>query len=157
MLDKSISLYDGLVNYTMCNYMSPPNFTINTVSNETINWTENFRLGSMVACFIKVQDLLVGHPLWWFITSMKVIIILSLNEQYFWPNVVAIEHILLHLTSADLWPLTPIWRYHHHHQWSSGKVCQPRSTVYYIWPLLTFNLHEGRKVIILLNLHQRFF
>ena len=29
---------------------------------------------------------------------------LILNEQYFWPNVVATEHVLPHLTSVDLWP-----------------------------------------------------
>ena len=35
--------WNKAVNYTMCNYMSPPNLTINKVSNETINWTENSR------------------------------------------------------------------------------------------------------------------
>ena len=71
---------------------------------------------------------------------MKVIIIIpSFYERYFWPNLVAIEHILPHLTSID--PLT-LWGYHHH-QWSSDNVWQPWSIVHYIWPLLTFDHHEG--------------
>ena len=42
--------------------------------------------------------------LWWPLTSIKVIIILSLHQDFFWPNMVAIVHSLSHLTSDDLWP-----------------------------------------------------
>ena len=33
------------------------------------------------------------------------VVVFNFHERYFWPNVVAIEHILPHLTSVDLWPL----------------------------------------------------
>ena len=42
--------------------------------------------------------------LWWPLTSIKVIIILSLHHQFFWPNMVVISHSLPHLNSDDLWP-----------------------------------------------------
>ena len=43
--------------------------------------------------------------LWWPLTSMKVIIILSLHQQFFWPNMVAIAQF----TTFNLWwPLTSI-------------------------------------------------
>ena len=42
--------------------------------------------------------------LWWPLTSIKVIIILSLHQHCFWPNMVAMAHSLHHLTSDDLWP-----------------------------------------------------
>ena len=116
------------------------------------NWTENFRLNTMVTCLIQVQDLLVGHPLWRFATSIKVIIILSLYERYFWPNVVAIDNNL-HLTSVDLWPL---WRSFpnlasvilltmfgsHGALFTIFDLC---------WPLISM------KVIVLLNLDRLFF
>ena len=41
---------------------------------------------------------------WWPLTSIKVIIILSLHQGFFWPNMVAIAHSSPHLTSDDLWP-----------------------------------------------------
>ena len=42
--------------------------------------------------------------LWWRSTSIKVIIILSLHQGFFWQNMVAIALSLPHLTSDDLWP-----------------------------------------------------
>ena len=108
---------------------------------------------------------------------MKVIIILNLNQGFFWPSLVTIAHSLLPLISDDHWPpwrssssqiasgifwpslvtiahsllpltsddLWPPWRYHHH-KLASGILLTKfgsHRTVYHIWPLMTFDLHEG--------------
>ena len=90
----------------------------------------------------------------WPLTSMNVISILNLRQQFFWPNTVAIALSLPFLTSDDFWPLlrslllktcikdflTKFGRPNHSAQFTMFDLW---------WPLTSM------KVIV--NLHQAFF
>ena len=100
------------------------------------------------------RSLFTIFDLCWPLTSMKVTVILNLNQLFFWPSLVAIEHCLL------LWPLLTfdLCEGHHLPKLASAifltKFGSHRSlfTIFDLcWPLTSM------KVTVILNLNQLLF
>ena len=94
----------------------------------------------------------------WILTTMKIIVILNLHQQFLWPSLVAIEHCLLYNIFNLFWPLTSMkviilknlhWRF----------FCQCLVAIEHSLLSLTCWSLTSTKVIIIIiiSLHQWFF